>query len=122
MQKGNVYLVDCGILLPPTDPEFSAYNMVYDHKYGYYDCGDGQYYSDASLEELKQIGLYTVTNLSPEDDTYFIIQPTFLPDYVLEDGDFDGVGDIPVEDETYNVKDIVWSIARINGKIIENFV
>ena len=53
--QADVYLVDCGVLLKEDDSEFECYSTVYDKKYGYYDCGDGQYYSDEPLEKLKAV-------------------------------------------------------------------
>ena len=90
----NVYLVDCGILLKPDDREFESYNMVYDKKWGYCDCGDGQYYWRRTLKELQ----------------------TLLTKQILDGPD------IPVEGETYKVDDVLWSIAIINGQVVENFI
>ena len=119
--KSSVYLVDCGRLLKKDDPDFEAYANVYDKKYGYYDCGDGQYYSDKPLDELKAIANKWV---SGDEGTYAIISSTFLPDYVVEDAKEKGesVDEIPVEYEDYSVNGIVYSIANIDGKIVENFI
>ena len=49
------------------------------------------------------------------EKTYAIISTTEIPD----DFDFD---EGCVEDEKYSVEDIVYSVAKINGEIVENFI
>ena len=47
-----LYLIDIGILLENEDPEFEYYNIVYDHKYGYYD--KNQYYKKSKDVAIKE--------------------------------------------------------------------
>ena len=98
----NVYLVDCGILLKPDDREFESYNMFYDKKWGYYDCGDGQYYWRRTLKELQT--LLTKQILDGPDMGYAVVSHAII------------------DDETYKVDDVLWSIAIINGQVVENFI
>ena len=120
----NVYLVDCGILLEPDDREFESYNMVYDKKWGYCDCGDGQYYWRRTLKELQT--LLTKQILNGPDMGYAVVSHAVIDDEIYErcvDEDPDGKTlDIPVEGETYTVDDVLWSIAIINGQVVENFI
>ena len=106
----KAYLVDIGILLSEDDREFENYSIVYDKKYGYYDI-DQYYVKD--LEEAKK----DVKNHINETDenAYGIISETFLDDDV-------DINDTYVEGETYDVESIVYSLAKINNELKENFV
>ena len=121
MQVTNVYLVDMGVLIKEGEDEFESYNSVYDKKYGYYD--DNQYYSNDNLEKIKTLCREWLEDCK-DGNPYAIISLTQISDYVVdalykEGGDLD---DLPVEDESYDVGSIVYSIARIDDKIVEDFI
>ena len=117
--QADIYLVDCGYLIKEGEEDFDGYNNVYDKKWGYYD--DDQYYSDQSLAELKAMASKYVAE---DEGAYVVISLTFLPDYVVEDALEKGeeISSLDVEDEDYSLSGVVYSIANIDGEIVENFV
>lgn len=107
----KAYLVDEGILLTKEDKEFDFYACVYDKKYGYYD--DCQYY----VKEMQVAIRDARKNVEKgAEKTYVIISST------LVSSDYDFENDDCVESESYSVDDVVYSIAKINGEIVENFL
>lgn len=106
----QAYLLDEGVLLTEEDEEFEAYAVAYDKKYGYYD--EGQCYETNKTKVIDNAKTYVEAGV---DNTYAIVSKTWLPN----DFDFD---EGCVEDETYNVEDVIYSVAKINGEIIENFL
>lgn len=121
MQVTNVYLVDMGVLIKEGEEEFDAYNSAYDKKYGYYD--DNQYYSNENLEKIKILCRKWLEDCK-DGNPYAVVSLTQLPDYVVDDLYKEGgtLDELPVEDESYDVGSIVYSIARIDGKIVEDFI
>lgn len=106
----KAYLLDEGILLTKNDSEFESYNCVYDKKYGYYD--EEQSYIKILNEAIKEAKNYVENGV---ENTYAIVSNTTLDD------DTD-INDCPAECEEYIVDNVVFSIAKINGTIIENFL
>lgn len=104
------YLVDEGVLLTKEDEEFESYSSIYDKKYGYYD--EGQYYVKREEDAIAAAKAYVENGV---DHTYAVVSKTVLPD------DFDYY-DQCVEDETYLAEDVIYSVAKIDGKIVEGFV
>ena len=109
----KVYLLDLGTLLGADDPEYDSYNSVYDQAYGYYDIGQG-YYADlaSAVADAKD---HVNASKDGDVDTYAVISETFIP------ADVD-VDDTYVEGETYDVADIVYSLACIDSELVEKFV
>ncbi len=109
----KVYLLDIGTLLTDSDPEIDSYNVVYDKKYGYYDIGQCYYatLADAMADAKEHVN----ANKGGDDNVYAVISETFIP----ADADID---DTYVEGESYDVADIVYSLAIIDGKLVEKFV
>lgn len=104
------YLVEVGILLSVEDEEYNCYNHVYDKKHGYYD--EDQYYVKDKTEAIKNAKTYVENGV---ENTYAVVSITVVPDdYDFEDG--------YVFDEFYHLNDVEYSVAKINGKIIENFI
>jgi hypothetical protein len=108
----RAYLLDVGILLTEKDTEFESYNTVYDKKYGYYD--EGQCYIATEDEAIKQAKQYVVDGV---ENTYAVVSNTTLDDDIDINDD-----ELCVEDEEYITDNIVYSVAKINGKIVENFI
>lgn len=107
-----VYLVDCGVLENLEQTE-DAY-ITYDRKYGYYD--ECQYYEPV-FENAQQSALEYVKHGC--DGTYAVISESR---HKIETFGGENIYDSPVEDEDYDTKSIVYSVAKIDGKIVENFV
>lgn len=108
----KVYLLDEGILLTEKDEDFESYNIVYDKKYGYYD--EGQCYVATLEDAINQAKQYVSEGV---DNTYAVVSNTILNDDIDINDD-----DLCVENEEYLLEDVVYSVAKINGNIIENFI
>ena len=110
MEYMKVYLVDEGILLTKENKEFDAYAIVYDKKYGYYDTA--QYYVKNKTDAIKCAKAYVEEN---GENTYAIVSNTGVrSDFDFENG--------YVEGETYFAENVIYSVAKINGEIVENFM
>lgn len=110
----NLYLVDVGTLLDNTDPEYTMYSIVYDKQYAYYDYD--QYFVRTKDEAINDAKEYVKTH---GEDSYAVIsvQTGFDDDLSNEDLEFIDLG---LTD--YSIENVVYSVANINGKIIENFI
>lgn len=106
----KAYLLEEGILLDKTSEEFDWYNQCYDKAYGYYD--ELQMYVKKKEDAVVSAKEYVENGV---ENTYAIVSVTDVPD----DTDFD---DVDVEGEDYLVENICYSVAKINGTIVENFV
>lgn len=106
----KVFLLDEGVLLSSESDYFDCYNMVYDKKWGYHD--EGQCYI-----KDKETAINDAINYVKEgvEKTYAVITSTIIDD----SADLD---DCPVEDENYDVNDIIFSVAKINGEIVFGFI
>ena len=107
----KAYLVDVGILLSENDDEFESYAIVYDKKYGYYD--EHQFYRLTKEAAFDYVKAYVEGGV---DNTYGIISQATLPD------DFDFLDDCIFGPEKYLLEDVVYSVAKINGEVIDNFL
>lgn len=106
----TAYLVDVGILLDDDHDEYDAYAIVYDKAYAYYD--ENQFYTKTKQEAIKYVKKYIKEGVV---GTYGVISETNIPyDYDFESGEFGP--------ETYHPADVVYSIAKFDGEIKENFV
>ena len=108
----RAYLLDEGILLTEKDAEFESYNTVYDKKYGYYD--EGQCYIAAEDEAIKQAKQYVTEGI---ENTYAVVSNTTLDDDVDINDE-----ELCVDYEEYITDNIVYSVAKIDGIIVENFI
>ena len=105
-----VYLVDAGILLSQDDEEYICYNHVYDKKHGYYD--EIQYYVKDKADAIQEAKSYVENGV---ENTYAVVSISVVPDdYDFEEG--------YVFDECYQLADVEYSVAKINGEIVEHFV
>lgn len=106
----RAFLIDEGVLLTEEDREFAAYACVYDKKYGYYD--EGQCYEKDEKKAVEEARKYVEDGV---ESTYAIVSFTFLPDdFDFEEG--------CVEDEAYLLQDVLYSVAKLNGEIVEHFL
>lgn len=109
----RAYLIDEGILLSEDDKEFKDYATVYDKKYGYYD--EGQYYKKEKKEAIEDAKAYVEAGV---ENTYAIVSNTTLDDDVEFDDE-----ELTVDcEEEYILDNVVYSVAKINGEIIEHFL
>lgn len=109
----EVYLVDCGVLLPESDREFEAYSNVYDKKHGYYD--EYQCYVKGKEEAIKEAKDYVQSSMTDGGKVYAVVSCTTIP------ADTDP-SDAMVESETYDLDDVVYSISGSKEGIVENFI
>ena len=91
------YYIEMGVLIMPNeDPElFDEYNNVFNEKYGFF---DEDRYSVSVLKEAKADAFEYVKN--GVEKTYAII----------------------TEGNSYDMEDVVFSIVKFNGNLIENFL
>lgn len=107
-----VYLVDLGVLenLEQTEDMY----VVYDKKHGYYD--ECQYYEPV-FENAKHASIEYVKQGC--EGTYAVISES---SHKIKSFGGENIYDSPVEDETYDTKSVIYSVAKIDGKIVENFI
>ena len=106
----KAYLLDVGVLLSKEDEEFDFYSQAYNGKYGFYD--EGQCYESNKMTVIVNARQYVEDGV---ENTYAIVSNTWLPnDFDFEEG--------CVEDETYKMEDVIYSVAKINGEIVEDFL
>ena len=110
-EQMEAFLLDCGILLSPEDDQFEHYAKVYDKEYGYYD--EGMCYISTKSEAIRQAKKYVNDGVN---NTYAVVSTTFLP------RDFDFDNENLVAGENFDSDDVIYSIAKINGEIVEDFV
>ena len=104
------YLVDVGILLDDDHEEYDAYAIVYDKAYAYYD--ENQFYTKTKEEAIEYVKKYIEKGVV---GTYGVVSETnIIYDYDFENDD--------IGEESYHPADVVYSLAKINGEIKENFV
>lgn len=106
----KAYLLEEGILLDKTSEEFDWYSQCYDKVHGYYN--ELQMYVEKKEDAVASAKEYVEKGV---ENTYAIVSVTDLPDNT----DFD---DVDVEGEDHLVENIHYSVAKINGAIVENFV
>jgi hypothetical protein len=111
--KTNAILLDVGVLLTELDDEFNSYNGVYNHRYGYYDENQIAYKGEDLIEAIKYAREYVANGV---DMTYAVITTQGIVNYD-EPWENDRI-----EDFTYNAEDVIFSVAKIYGIIIEDFI
>lgn len=109
-----VYILDTGVLIPLDDSSAEPYSHVYDNRYGYYD--ECQQYC-ASLEDAIEAGCDYVTN--GVNNTYAVIS---VSTETFEDMDISEIEESPVENEQFSLADVKCSFAKINDKVVEDFI
>jgi hypothetical protein len=111
--KGILICCDVGVLLTSDDEEFEYYSQVYDHKYGYYDENQIAYKEADTDEAIEYAKQYVADGV---DMTYAVITNQGQCHYTepFDDGNIGGF--------TYSYEDVIYSVAKINGKIVENFI
>lgn len=111
--KTNAVLLEVGVLLTKDHEEFDFYSMPYDHEYGYYDENQIAYKGEDLIEAIKYAREYVNAGVNM---TYAIITNQGIVNY---DEPWD---DSRIEGFTYNTEDVIFSIAKINNEIIEDFI
>lgn len=111
--KTNAVLLDVGVLLTKDNEEFDFYSSVYDHEYGYYDENQIAYKGEDLVEAIKYAREYVNDGV---DMTYAVITNQGIVNYE------EPWEDDRIEDFTYLHEDVIFSITKINGDIIEDFV
>lgn len=115
------YFYECGTLLNENDSEFESYNMVWNHKYGYYNTDWGVV--KRTDKEFQKIQDYLIQFIKNSKNTYAVIEEAgkiyYDDESEWEEDDLCAKYDITTSGR---LEDVVWSIANIDGKIIENFL
>lgn len=107
----RVYLLEEGVLLEKSNSDYSSYNNVYDKLHGYYD--EGQCYEESLEKAIAHAKYYVAMGV---DGTYAVVSNATIDD------DIDNIDELDVQDEEYIVDNVVYSIAKIDGEIVENFI
>lgn len=105
----TAYFVENGLLILKGEPESEQYIHVYNYEYDF--CNENQYYVKDKDETVKQAASYVESGVNR---TYAIVSQTTLPD----DFDFE---DQTLGNKNYNKEGIVYSVIKIDGKIIKDF-
>lgn len=107
--------LDVGTLLSPDEIYFSCYRAYDNDDLGFHD--DNQIaYKEEDKDKAIAYGKKYVEN--GHEGTYAVL--TNQGDCLNgDDGEFD---DGMIEGFEYNLKDVIYSVAKINGKIVENFL
>ncbi len=106
----KAFLLDVGVLLTKKDEEYEYYSKVYNRVYGFYD--EDQSYYKTKEEAIQEARAYVDSGVN---NTYAIVSNTDLPDdFDFEEG--------CVEYETYKMEDVVYSIAKLNESLVEDFL
>lgn len=121
MEK-QLHLLDVGILLTKNDMEFDYYNRPYGNdlgrkKYAFYDEDQTLYPANKLNETIKKATDYVKNGV---DNTYAII----VNEGECKYSDDVDVANILIDDIecTYELEDVIFSVAKINGKLVENFI
>lgn len=108
--------LDIGILLHPEAPYFSAYTDVYGHDdLGFHDENQIAYKAEDKPKAVSYGREYVRKGVG---GTYAVLTDQGECENG-NDGEFD---DGCIEGFTYDKKDVIYSIAKINGKLVENFI
>lgn len=115
-EKG-IILLDCGVLLMHTDRDYDAYrNDNYNSAFSLFDEGmDG--YFEKDFKKCHKDAIDYVSN--GVDRTYAIISRQGRCSGVEKEEDLDGIDNSWFDRKR---EDVVFSIAKINGKIVEDFL
>ena len=116
--NGVLLCCEVGILLKPDHKEFDAYAIVYDKKYGYFNENDIAYKEADKEKAITFAQEYVEKGV---DMTYAVITYEGLCDYEVYTDTGELVDDGEVVSD-YKVDDVIYSVAKINGKIVENFI
>lgn len=106
------YLVEVGVLIDKTNEDYETYSNAYDKQRGYYD--ENQYYKKDKESAINDVKEYVKNGV---ENTYGVVSETQLNDDLINLLD-----EIPVENESYEVEDVLYSSAKIDGKIEENII
>ena len=110
----EVYILDVGILIPLDDSGSESYSHVYDNRYGYYD--ECQQYC-TSIEDAIEASRNYVTN--GVNNTYAVVS---VSTNTFEDMSIPEIEELQVEDERFSLADVKYSFAKINDKMVEDFI
>lgn len=121
----NVYCVEYGCLLNKTDEEYENYTGVYGTRdYGFYDeCMTPLVVEDNDKSELAEQGRLSIDELHSYygyDNCYCVITYQGKDDdyYDIDDEDFM----FDTDEIDFSKNAVAYSVAMINGEIVENFI
>lgn len=109
------YCLDVGVLLSPEDKYFECYKAYDNDKYGFHDENQIAYLAKEKDDAILYGKAYVENGV---DGTYAVLTDQGECENG-NDGDFD---DGCVEGFEYKHKNIIYSVAKINGRIVENFL
>lgn len=104
----RVIMLEVGVLLNKDHPEYEAYSNVYDKKRGYHDEDRTFYYASKLSEVIEKAEKYVEAGV---EGTYAIITDQGMVSVQPEE--------MTADDAWYNSKYVIYSIAKIDGKVIQ---
>lgn len=116
MSGVKVYLVDVGVLLTKKDDKNSIYFNAYDKKYGYYN--EKLFYKKNREKAKLFINQYVSQGV---ENTYGIVIETYIDEELIA-RENDNIENIPVEYDDSSVDDIIYSMAKIDNQIVDDFI
>ena len=127
----RVYLLDMGYLIKEGAEGFITWSSPYDHKYGYFDTkhklsNESENIVKEKARENVRLLSENFANLDNAEPNKWVGCYCVVLNAGFED-DFDE--DLPIEEqaddfiyEEYIVDNIVYSVALINGELVEDFI
>ena len=113
-----VYLVEVGVLIDNSDPEYEAYSRVYDKAHGFYD--EDQSYVKTLDDAISYAKDYVIKGAK---NTYAVVSESALDDVVVEESEADEPFiDAEVYGEDYDVDSVVFSAVKTSVGVVENFL
>lgn len=111
----HAYIIDAGVLVD-IDFDNGAYSNVYDKKHGYYD--EDRYYI-SGLKNARETAFEYVR--SGVNNSYAIVSESHLKQGDIC-SDSDDENETPAPDEPCDIKSVIYSVAKIDDKIVEDFI
>lgn len=109
------YCLDVGVLLSPEDEFFECYEAYDNDKYGFYDENQIAYLAKDKEDAISYGKAYVKKGV---EGTYAVLTDQGECENG-NNGDFD---DGCIEDFEYKHENVIYSVAKINGRIVENFL
>lgn len=114
MNNQEVYLLDFGVLVSMTEEDVGYYAYTYDGKYMYFDEWMG--YSINFKDSIEAAKKYVADGV---DNTYAVISITSRN---FKDTNIEEIEHSAIFGEDYSLAGVQYSIAKINGEIVESFI
>lgn len=113
--KDVIRMLEVGVLLDKRHPEYESYNNVWDQKHGFFNENNILYREKDTEEAIDYARQYVKKGV---DNTYAIISNEGECEW---EGPFDD-GNLDITSKSFDMADVIFSIVKINGTVIENWL